>query len=371
MTRVGITGQAGFIGYHLWCALRRRSDILETVDFEDAWYADEYRLARFVEQTDVIVHLAGMNRGDPDEIYRTNLALTEKLIVALQKTRRAPRIIFASSTQRTLDNPYGRSKRKAEELLETWSKEHTANVTTLVIPNVFGPFGRPFYNSVVATFCHQLTHGEIPQIHVDAEMPLVYVGDLVERICGLIVEPPPSSMTVQILPTGVSAVSGVLTKLRGYQEMYLGKAMVPDLREPFDLALFNTFRSYIDEEFFPFKFDMKADSRGHLVETIKSWSGGQAFFSVTRPGVVRGNHYHTRKFERFAVVSGSALICMRRIGTSRVIEYPVSGDEPSCVDLPVLFTHNIENTGKNDLLTLFWTNEFFDPQNPDTFAEKV
>ncbi len=371
MTRVGITGQVGFVGYHLWCALRRRSDIFETVEFEDAWYMDESRLAGFAERTDVIVHLAGMNRGDPDEIYRTNLALTEKLIVALQKTGRTPHIIFASSTQRTLDNPYGRSKRKAEELLNAWSKESGANVTTLVIPNVFGPFGRPFYNSVVATFCHQLTHAEIPQIHVDSEMPLVYVGDLVERICGFAANPPAAAPTLQIPPTGVSTVSGVLKKLRGFQESYLGKAIVPDLREPFDLALFNTFRSYIDEHFFPFRFDKKADDRGYLAETIKSWSGGQAFFSVTKPGVVRGNHYHTRKFERFAVVSGSALIRMRRIGTTRVVEYRVSGEEPSCVDLPVLYTHNIENTGPNELLTLFWTNEFFDPQDPDTFAEKV
>lgn len=368
--RVGVTGQGGFIGNHLVNCLKMHGDGIEHIPFETSSFDLPDRMEEFVRQCDTIVHLAALNRGEPDDIYTRNVDLVRRLIDALEATRHTPHVIFASSVQETLDNPYGRSKREGARLLATWAEQNQAPFTNLIIPNVFGPFGRPFYNSVVATFCHQLTHDQEPQIITDTSLQLIYVWDLVMLIRGVILDGQIGPL-VHVGATAEKTVGEILERLLTFHEMYYQRHVIPSLADSFDTMLFNTFRSYIDCGHFPVYPDVHADSRGYLAEVLKELSGGQVFFSVTEPQITRGNHFHTRKVERFCVVQGEAVIRSRRVGTDQIVEYHVDGSHPSFVDIQVFHTHNITNVGNSPLLTLFWTNELFDPGDPDTFFEEV
>jgi len=370
--RVGITGQSGFIGYHLYTLLKQRSEEIEIMPFEDDYFSDRGMMEKFVSGCDAIVHLAAMNRGDDKELYTTNIGLVNTLISAMKRKRGKIHLLHASSIQEKRENPYGRSKKEGDRLFRAWAAESGNRHTTLIIPNVFGAFGKPFYNSVVATFCFQLTHNQTPEIHIDAELPLIYVNDLAVEIRNEIIGRNAGGIrTVSVRETAEVKVSEILRRLQAFRMEYLADGIIPELPTGFDLALFNTFRSYIDYSFFPRKLEIRSDDRGYLFEQIRSRSGGQTFFSLTHPGITRGNHFHLRKFERFCVVSGEAVIRFRKIGSDKIIEYNVTGREPSYLDIPIYHTHNIENIGKTPLLTLFWSNEFFDPENPDTIFERV
>lgn len=373
MIKVGITGQAGFVGTHLYNTLGLHSDKFERIPFEDSIFQNESRLQEFVESCDVIVHLAAMNRhNDPQVIYNTNLGLVKQLISACEKTGSTPHILFSSSTQEERDNLYGKSKREGRELFEQWADKNDAQFSGLIIPNVYGPFGHPYYNSVVATFCHQLTHNETPKIEVDGELKLIYVGELVYYILSLITNHKSLITNHPIPHTATIKVSELLNKLQRFKTDYFETGMIPDLSNPFNRNLWNTFLCYLDHEsFFPFHLKLNTDDRGSFVETVKLNSGGQVSFSTTVPGITRGNHFHTRKAERFAVIKGKARIELRRIGTDKVLSFELDGSRPSFVDMPVWYTHNITNTGKEDLYTIFWINEHFDPEDPDTFFERV
>lgn len=372
MLRVGITGQPGFMGTHLYNYLGLEKDV-ERVPFEDEFFQSAETLQTFVKQCDVIVHLAAMNRHpDPQVIYDTNVRLTQQLIDAMEAGNVTPHVLFSSSTQEDRDNPYGNSKRKGRMLLDAWANRSGGNFTGVVIPNVFGPFGLPNYNSVVATFCHKMTHGEKPTIQVDGSIKLIYINDLcrefIKVIRGEITENPYHA------PYCVEKkVSEILTLLEKFKTLYLEQGIFPQLKDHFEVSLFNTFCCYIDKEnFFPFNLTPHSDDRGTFVETVKlDGIGGQVSFSTTVPGITRGDHYHTRKIERFAVIKGKARIQLRRVGTDEVLEFELFGDQPSCVDMPIWYTHNITNIGDDDLYTIFWINEFFNPEDPDTFYEKV
>lgn len=370
LLKVGITGQSGFIGYHLTQYLQLQSDEIEIVPFKATYFKDPDQPEQFVRQCDTIVHLAAMNRGPDDEIYATNVRLVKQLIEALENTGCTPRIIFSSSIQEEKDNAYGRSKREGARLLAEWGERNNAKHTSLVIPNVFGPFGRPFYNSVVATFCHQLTHNQEPEIKTDASLPLIYVQDLVKEIFRAVKGAYDMPM-VCLDASGEMKVSDILVRLQEFKKQYLECHIIPDLNGAFDTALFNTFRSFIEPDHYPVYPEVHADDRGYLAEVLKELSGGQVFFSVTKPEITRGNHFHMRKIERFCVIQGEALIKLRKIGTDETIEYHVQGSKPSFVDIPIYYTHNITNTSNTDVLTLFWTNELFNPEDPDTFYEEV
>ncbi len=388
MIKVGITGQAGFVGTHLYNTLGLYPEKFERIPFEDAFFQDEERLKKFVSQCDAIVHLAAMNRhNDPQVIYETNIGLVKQVIAACESAKSTPHILFSSSTQEERDNLYGKSKKEGRFLFEQWADKNNAQFTGFVIPNVFGSFGNPYYNSVVATFCHQLTHSEISRIDVDGEIKLIYVSELVDIFIEKIklhngVQRNTQSNTVKnsetlceaihVSSTSKIRVSALLTKLKKYKEDYFTKGMIPNLDTPFDRNLWNTFLCYIDHEsFFPFHLTLNTDNRGSFVETIKLNSGGQVSFSTTVPGITRGNHFHTRKAERFAVIKGKARIELRRIGTDEVLSFELDGSSPSFVDMPIWFTHNITNTGDEELYTIFWINEHYNPDDPDTFFEKV
>lgn len=385
--KIGITGQTGFIGTHLFNYFGLQNEV-DRIPFQDEYFKDESKLQNWVSKCDAIVHLAALNRhNDPEVIYKTNLELVQKLISACETTGSKPHILFSSSTQEEKDNAYGKSKLEGRILLEEWAKRNKAQFTGLIIPNVFGPFGNPYYNSFIATFCHQLTHGEQPKIDVDGEVKLIYVGELVKVIWGTIKDHSVTQSNTQcdtvkytakpcetkhIPHTSVNKVSRVLSLIESYKENYFEKGIIPNLDNEFEKNLFNTFLCYIDHKsFFPFQLTKHSDERGSFVETIKLNSGGQVSFSTTVPGITRGNHYHTRKAERFAVIKGKARIELRKIGTDEVLSFDLDGDKPSFVDMPVWYTHNITNIGDEELYTFFWINEHFDAEDGDTYFENV
>ena len=375
MLKVGITGQPGFIGTHLYNFLNQKKEEITTVPFEDSYFTSEEKLKEFVSGCDAIVHLAAMNRhGDPQVIYDTNLRLVSQLIKALEETNSHPHILFSSSTQEEKDNLYGKSKRDGRMLFERWAAGSNSSFTGFVIPNVFGPFGNPYYNSVIATFCHQLTHNEQPQIMVDASLQLIYVGELTELFYREIKAADRAAGPVRrdVPFTTEMRVSEILSFLKGYKSRYFDGQCFPALHSVFELNLFNTFRSYMDHPaVFPVLLKKNSDERGTFIETTKTLLGGQFSFSTTRPGVTRGNHYHTRKIERFIVIKGKATIELRRTGTPEILRFDLDGEKPSYVDMPVWYTHNITNTGDDELITLFWINEFYNPDDTDTYFEKV
>ena len=372
MLRIGITGQNGFIGQHLYNSLGLVPETYKLIDFEKSFFGNEQKLDAFVSQCDVIIHLAAINRHEDSQIiYNTNIQLVKCLVTSLQRTNSKAHVIMSSSLQEEKDNLYGKSKKEGRKLLLDWESRSDGFFSGLIIPNVFGPFGKPNYNSVVATFCHKVMLGEEPEIHIDGTVSLIYVGELVEAILKVI-NKKESNKKLVIEATSQMKVSEILNLLNLYKAGYQDKGEVPEINSKFELNLFNTFRCYMDvKNHFPVKFIKHNDPRGSFVEIIRLGIGGQVSFSTTVPGITRGNHFHKRKIERFAVIKGKALIQLRRIGTDEVLNFHLDGDEPAYVDIPIWYTHNIKNIGEEILYTNFWINEPYDPENADTYFVKV
>jgi UDP-2-acetamido-2,6-beta-L-arabino-hexul-4-ose reductase len=367
---IGITGAGGFIGSHLKARVGRQEGWSLRACRRDT-FEDAAELREFVAAADAIVHLAGMNRGEDREVAAANTSLAQKLVAALDQSGERPHLIYASSTQETADNAYGRSKRAAGRILAQWACRAGAPLTTLVIPNVYGAGCRPFYNSVVATFCHQLARGQQPQVHVDKQVEFIYVDELADEILRHIQQPPRELQRVRVEGTARMSVSTLLSTLQSFRDAYFDAGVVPELSSPAQRNLYATFLSYVEPDNLRHRPTLHTDQRGSLVEVIKLAQGGQVFFSTTKPGVIRGDHYHTRKIEWFCVLRGEAVIRLRRVGTGEIKEFRVRGDEPQFISIPVFHTHNIENVGDDELLTMFWCNEIFDQKNPDTYFEKV
>jgi len=377
MKTIGITGQRGFVGNHLFTTLSLNKDV-ELIPFNRSYFTNPNELENFVTQCDTIVHLSAMNRHEDQQvIYNTNIELVEKLISSCEAQNHFPHILFSSSTQETKDNLYGKSKKVGKLKLMEWAENGMGKITSLSIPNVFGPFGKPNYNSVVATFCHKIARGEKPEIIHDGEVGLIYINELVQLFIDCIYSDENKSkignncFELKIAPTSKQKVSRMLSLLTGYQTDYMENGIFPNLEDPFEKALFNTFRCYVPENHYPVKYTKHTDPRGCFVEIAKTRTSGQFSFSTTVPGITRGNHFHTRKAERFAVISGKALIQLRKIGTDEVVDYYLDGNEPAYVDMPIWYTHNIKNIGEDELITLFWINEPYDPEDADTYFENV
>lgn len=367
--KVGITGQYGFVGRHLYNYLNLQNDI-ELITFERDYFEDESKLQSFVQACDIIVHLAAVNRHeDQQELHDINVQLVKKLIVACETTKSKPWILFSSSIQEEKDNLYGASKRRGRELLEIWANKNSAQTTTLVIPNVFGPFGKPFYNSVAATFCHQVATGGEPTIHKDGTIKLIYVNHLIQEIYSIIQNK--ISGKVNIDHQYELKVSELLNKLLNFKNKYIDKGEFPNITNPLELDLFNTFRCYIPADHYPRPYTKHTDDRGYFVEIVRANTSGQFSFSTTKPGITRGNHFHTRKAERFAVIKGKAQISIRKIDSEKVIDYIIDGNEPGYVDMPIWHTHNISNIGEEDLIALFWINEPYNAEDADTYYVNV
>jgi len=317
---------------------------------------------------DGILHLAGVNRSDDDELFMDNVSVARDLTTALAGTKATASIVFANSIQSGSESPFGRSKQSAARLLAAWCHKSGVPFADVHLPNLFGEHGRPNYNSVVATFCHTLARGDAPGIIVDRELPLLHVQDAVDAMVDLIEQRASGSFR----PEGCAmSVSALLRKLEGFRDLQ-ATGEIPDTSKPFDRSLYNTYRSFCFPDRYPIYPTPRSDDRGDLFEGVKAYGGqSQVFSSSTHPGVTRGNHFHRRKIERFIVLQGSAVISLRRLFFQDVVRFEVSGDRPALVDMPTMWTHSITNTGRSDLMTLFWTDEVFQPAKPDTFTEPV
>lgn len=366
MKSIGITGAEGFLGWHVRAYLHSQG--IAAVCATRATFVKSDKLAEFVGQCDVIIHLAGMNRGDDAEIERTNVALTEQLISACVVTGRCQHILFSNSTHvATRDTAYARSKRACAGLLQQWADNQGAIFNNLILPQIFGEGGRPFYNSAVSTFCHQLAVGDTPKIIQDADLELLHAQRAAEYIYQLIGQ----AKSGEARPAGVAlTVTELLHKLSEAKDFYTAQ-LIPPLQDSFELDLFNTYRAYLFPQHYPVSLLRREDERGSLFEAVKSLHGGQCFISSSKPGVTRGDHYHRHKIERFLVLSGEATIRVRKLFSQEVADFSVSGARPQYVDMPTLHTHNITNTGAGELVTLFWSHEIFDPAQPDTYMETV
>jgi UDP-2-acetamido-2,6-beta-L-arabino-hexul-4-ose reductase len=372
--RIAVTGSEGFLGWHVRCNALTRTDV-ELVPIDREAFSDGARLLSALKGTDAVLHLAGANRGDDQEVAAINTKLAKDLAGTLKRIEGSRHVVYANSTQALHGGAYGESKATAAGLL---SEAAPTTFTDVVLPNLFGELGRPGYNSFVATFCQRIAQDEPPEIHSDSAVDLLHAQDAASVLLDAAI----AGNTGQLCPDGHETSVGRVAELLIAQANVYASGLVPDRASLFERRLFNQLRSYAQPQN-PFSSELTRfdnprrlvrhqDDRGGLVEVAKSLSGeAQTFFSTTKPGVTRGNHFHVTKLERFVVVSGEALIQMRRLGSEEVLSIPVSGESPSAVDIPTLFTHSITNTGSQELLTLFWTDEVFDSERPDTYYQAV
>jgi UDP-2-acetamido-2,6-beta-L-arabino-hexul-4-ose reductase len=360
-----ITGADGFLGRHLRARLIALGTTAVRAVSRDV-FVDGAALGAALAGADAVVHLAGVNRGEPATVEAGNVDLARTLVRALGTGGGAPRVVYANSVQSGDDTPYGRGKQRASQVLAAWASRAGAGFVDVVLPNLFGECGRPDYNSVVATFCHRLASGAAPEVHEDRRIELLHAQDAAQVIVDHL---SPAEPCGTLTPGGVwMAVGDVAARLVTIAADY-GTGRLPDLSDAFTLRLFNSYRSYLYPGHFPMALTAHCDHRGVFVETAQALGGeSQSSFSTTKPGVTRGDHFHLRKVERFVVLRGRARIAMRPVWGGDVMAFDVCGERPELVDMPTLYAHNITNVGDDDLYTTFWANEVYDPSDTDTIA---
>jgi UDP-2-acetamido-2,6-beta-L-arabino-hexul-4-ose reductase len=365
MTRILITGGCGFLGRNLSTHLLDRKDS-EILIFDRLDRAED--LCRWLLEADVIFHLAGVNRPEnPTEFETGNATLTEQMCQFLREHGRSPKIVFSSSIQAELDNPYGLSKAKAEDALRRFASETGGCVRIYRLKNLFGKWCRPNYNSVTATFCHNIAK-DLPIAISDParEVELSYVDDVVAEFLAEIDGQQPGGQAGANIPTYKIRLGDLAGRIQAFHEMR-STLTLPDFGDWFNRALYATYLSYLPPAARLHALEIRSDARGGLAEFIKQKHIGQIFISRTRPGVTRGNHYHHTKTEKFFVVEGDGLIRMRSIEGGPIEEYFVTGSAFQVLDIPPGFTHSITNVGMGEMVTLFWSSEIFDPNCPDTY----
>lgn len=361
-----VTGAQGFIGKNLRAALAERGDV-SVLTFDQEHTADN--LAALLARADLVYHLAGVNRPPSvEEFYTGNVELTAQMCRMLLDAGRAIPIVFSSSIQAELDNPYGISKRQAEDVLSEYAMAGGAAIIYR-LPNVFGKWCRPNYNSVVATFCHNIARDlPITLSDPDRQLTLVHVDDVVRHFIGDLDAGGAVGARAtwrEVSPAYTVTLGRLAELIRGFRALR-ETLRLPDLHDDFVRKLYGTYVSYLPETAFDYALQQRCDDRGCLAEFVKSSAAGQIFVSRTRPGITRGNHYHHTKTEKFLVLEGEAVIRFRHILSDEVIEYRVRGEDFRVVDIPTGYTHSIQNVGQGELVTLFWASEIFDPERPDT-----
>lgn len=350
--KIAITGETGFLGYHLtqYFKYQLKYNVVElTRDYQSN--------INTIKDCDWLIHCAGVNKGL--NLTTNNVSLATELVQLLNDNSVEINIAYASSIQEYLRNEYGLDKAEAGKILNAYCNQINKKFISYKLPNLFGPFGKPNYNSVVSTFCYNIANDNISQIN-DNIIDLCYVYDAISEM--------KLSDDIQNYTLTNISVSNLFIKLQNFHTDY-SKGIIPKLYTKFDIQLFNTYRSFVNCKH---EFTTYVDERGYLAELLKSkGSESQLFFSTTIPGVTRGNHFHFNKIERFCVLKGTANVSMRKLGTSEVISYIIEENKNTVIDMPILYAHNITNIGDSDLICVFWTNEIFNKEIPDTYYIQV
>jgi len=368
--KILITGANGFIGKNMSIELRNQGchDLFEyDVD------TDPSLLTKYTKECDFVLHLAGVNRPQNQAEYMEgNFGFTSTLLELLKKNYNTCPIMLASSIQAESKNPYGVSKKAGEDLLFQYGKETGAKVLVYRFPNVFGKWCRPNYNSAIATFCHNIAR-DIPITVNDPKvmMNLVYIDDVVEELIRALKNQETREGSYCMVPImHVRKLGEIVDLIQSFHASRIKKT-IPDMSDSFTKKLYSTYLSYLPSNQFGYELKMNIDHRGSFTEFLKTLDQGQVSVNVSKPGIVKGDHWHHTKNEKFLVVSGKGVIRFRQIDSSEVIEYYVSGDKLEVIDIPPGYTHHIENLGESDLVTIMWANEPFDPNHPDTYFMEV
>lgn len=368
--KILVTGSNGFIAKNLIVELRNRG-------YEDLLLCNRdtamEELEQYIEKCDVLIHLAGVNRpSSEEEYYIENVGFTEKLIKLLENNHKKISMLFSSTIHTGRHKCYEESKQQGEKILQEYARESGSSLFIFRLPNVFGKWCRPNYNSVVATFCYNVSHGlDIKVNDPDARMNLVYIDDVVNEFISCIDRGSEAvSEYVEISQSYQTTVGEVARAIMSFKQ---GREQLetPYVGNPLIKKLYSTYLSYMEPEDYRYELKMNMDARGSFTEFLRSQNFGQVSVNVAKPGIVKGNHWHHTKVEKFLVVRGKASIKFRNIMTGRVIEYIVSDQKLEVVDIPVGYTHNIMNIGTEDLVTIMWANETFDKDRPDTYYEEV
>lgn len=366
-TPILITGAGGFIGKNLVATLK-------TAGYTDLMLFERddppETLAEYAARAGFVYHLAGINRPkDPSEFYAGNAGLTETLLSLLDKAGNKASVLVTSSTQAALDNDYGKSKAQAEQAIFAHGKATGAPVYVFRLPGVFGKWCRPNYNSVVATFCHNSANG-LPLSVRDPEyrLPLVYIDDVVASFVAALDGNCTREGDYCVIPVVHETTLGHLAEtIEGFAKNRETLDVPDQTPGSLEQKLYSTWLSYLPADRFSYPLNMHCDNRGSFTEFLHTPAHGQVSINISKPGIVKGNHWHHSKNEKFLVVKGTGVIRFRALDSTEVIEYHVSGDKLEVVDIPTGYTHNIENVGEDDMVTVMWANEVFDPDHPDTF----
>ena len=359
---VAITGRHGFLGWHTRASLLETSTPSVAVALGDGF--DLAASGKAIDGSSRLIHIAGVNRGSDDEVVQGNVLFAKQLASAIRAVEVPPPVVvFANSSQSLEGTAYGEAKKRAAAILADAAAAVGVDFVDVILPNLFGEHGRPFYNAVTSTFCHLLAAGDEPTVQSDKELTLLHAQNAADLLTGVTEDA--AGLEVRL------SVSGMLARLKVIADTYrVGD--IPDVSDAFSRDLFNTYRSFTFPQQAPIALKPHADARGSFFEIIRSHGGdGQSSFSTTLPGIARGDHFHRRKIERFTVLSGRGTISLRRVFTDEVVSFVIDGDAPAAVDMPTMWSHNITNTSDETLYTSFWTNDIFDPARPDTIAETV
>jgi len=379
--KILVTGANGFVGKNLCAALKNIADGKDkTYDITPDITVLPYDLGTepslldvYCKDCDFVVHLAGVNRPETEaEFMEGNFGFASTLLDTLKKHGNTCPVLVSSSIQAELDNPYGRSKKAGEDLMFAYGEETGAKVMIYRLPNLFGKWCRPNYNSAVATFCHNIARDlPITVNNREVNMTLVYIDDLVSEIISAIIGTENREGVYCKVPVEHKITLGeIVDLLYSFKESRETK-LVPDLSDGFTKKLHATYLSYLPADGFSYPLKMNIDDRGSFTEILRTADRGQFSVNISKPGITKGNHWHNTKNEKFLVVSGKGVIRFRKPDETDVYEYFVSGDKLEVVDIPVGYTHNIENLGDSDMVTFMWCNECFDPDKPDTFFEPI
>ncbi|MCR4923891.1 MAG: capsular polysaccharide biosynthesis protein CapF [Lachnospiraceae bacterium] len=365
-----ITGARGFIGKNLSAKLINKG--YKNILYYDR-DTDPKLLKEYTKECDFVFHLAGVNRPkDEKEFMEGNFDFTSLLLDELKANKNKAPILISSSIQAELDNPYGKSKKAGEDLLLSYGRENGVRVCVYRLPNVFGKWCRPDYNSAVATFCNNIAKGiDIVVNDPERVMKLVYIDDVTDEFINALENRENKLDDYCYIPTVHTIKLGRIAELIKGFKAERESCILPKLSDAFVKKLYSTYLSYLSEDDFSYDLKMNIDNRGSFTEFIKTEGNGQVSVNVAKPGITKGNHWHHSKIEKFLVVKGKGCFKFRRLGSSEVIEYHVSDEKLEVIDIPPGYVHNIINEGDEELVTIIWANELFDKDNPDTFYEEV